>query len=247
MKATIDGQEVAYRSKEPYEFKYSPTKLTRMLANPIRTIMGEAPLGEDDQIERTGEAEVLTVNTESGQLYYAFAEEDDFFVVKLIPHGGNDSERLVVSSKGNLYPTNMTEAEARRALKEANSVAKDMKRRLKVEKYRLLSDSAEQLSNQTTQKSLSGKDKETLRDLARRELVESTSFYLKGVIERSLAAHEGQLDVDDIIDIINLEGKTALFMPASIFETAEELVHNYDMYFDMAMGRNKVTLNTLIE
>ena len=103
----------------------------------------------------------------------------------------------------------------------------------------LFSDSAEQLSNQTTQKSLSGKDKETLRDLARRELVESTSFYLKGVIERSLAAHEGQLDVDDIIDIINLEGKTALFMPASIFETAEELVHNYDMYFDMAMGRNK--------
>ncbi|MCB9801440.1 MAG: hypothetical protein H6773_04630 [Pseudomonadales bacterium] len=74
----------------------------------------------------------------------------------------------------------------------------------------LFSDSAEQLSNQTTQKSLSGKDKETLRDLARRELVESTSFYLKGVIERSLAAHEGQLDVDDIIDIINLEGKTAL-------------------------------------
>lgn len=102
---------------------------------------------------------------------------------------------------------------------------------------------AEQLSGEMEKKRWPGEDKETLRDLARREIVESTSFYLKGVIQRSLAAHEGQIDVDDIIDTINLEGKAALFMPASVFENAEDLVNSYEVYFDMAMGRNKGELS----
>ena len=94
----------------------------------------------------------------------------------------------------------------------------------------------DQLGAEMEKKRWPGENKETLRDLSRREIVESTSFYLKGIIQRSLAAHEGQIDVDDIIDTINLEGKAALFMPASIFETAEDLVDSYKVYFDMALG-----------